>query len=87
MDIPDAILVKREFVWSAKILHHATSRGSWIFEKLQGREKNEMRKKLLVEAEALIKEFEAIWLARNRPGGFSESVERMRKMKFAYVEK
>jgi len=86
LDIPDAELVQAEFSWAARILRHACDRGIWVLATAQGRENPGMQGNLLVDADALIAEFEVIWLARNRLGGFAESVTRMKKMRSAYLK-
>jgi hexosaminidase len=85
--LPDAELVQQELSWAAKFLHHACDRGIWVIEATQGKKNPVMRANLLADAIALIVEFEKIWLARNRPGGFAESLARMQNMRSAYLGK
>jgi hypothetical protein len=83
---PDAELVQKEFHWTARILRHACLRGVWVLETVQGKEDREMRAPQLADANTLMAEFEEIWLARNRQGGFAESLARMQKMSSVYAE-
>jgi hypothetical protein len=87
LDIPDAELVQIEFHWTAKILYHACDRGIWVLEDAIGKGNPKMQANLLADAEDLIIEFEEIWMARNRPGGFIDSLARMERMRSAYLEK
>jgi hexosaminidase len=80
----DADLIRRELTWIADMLRHACKRGLWAFAKADGKEDPALREQLTLEAGRLIAEYEQIWLARNRPGGFAESVARMETMQAAY---
>ena len=80
MQRADADLVRREFTWAADMLRHACRRGLWALGKAQGAEDTALRQALAQEAERLMAEFREIWHARNRPGGFKDSLARMEKM-------
>ena len=81
MQVADANLIKQEFTWAADMLRHACQRLAWLLgEEIE-------TQSLLKDAERLIAEYEVIWHARNRPGGFSDSVGRMETMKSYYEEK
>ncbi|HBX68275.1 MAG TPA: glycoside hydrolase [Chloroflexi bacterium] len=82
---PDADLICRELTWAADMLRHACQRGIWAFGKIDGAEDVALRAVLADDAARLIAEYEQIWLARNRPGGFAESVARMKTMQTAYA--
>ncbi|MDQ4076075.1 MAG: hypothetical protein M3220_07490 [Chloroflexota bacterium] len=81
---PDADLIRREYSWAADMLRHACQRGLWLLGVARGEEDTTWRRTLAEEADRLITEFQAIWLARNRPGGFKESVARMETMRRDY---
>lgn len=84
MERPDADLIKREFAWAAAMLKHGAKRGIWALSQVQGEEDVALRKELAQEAERLMAEFREIWRARNRPGGFKDSLARMEKMAADY---
>jgi hypothetical protein len=92
MQRPDADLIRREFNWAADMLRHACQRGVWMLgqKTAGGRQATvggqwSVAVSLTQEADRLIAEYRDIWLARNRPGGFRESVARMEKMKQDYA--
>jgi hypothetical protein len=89
---PDAALIQREFTWAADMLRHACQRGIWMLgQSVVSSEQSAVGSRrsavgsLSQEADRLIAEYRDIWLARNRPGGFRESVARMEKMKQDYA--
>ncbi len=84
MDRPDAALIKREFAWAADMLCHGAKRGIWVLGKAQGKEDAALRRELAEDARRLMAEFRQIWHARNRPGGFKDSLARMEKMTADY---
>ncbi len=82
---PDFDLIRREFSWVAAMLRHACRRGIWALGGIQGEGKAALRQALLEEADRLVVEFREIWHARNRPGGFSDSLARLDKMRRDYI--
>ena len=80
----DANLLVSEFAWIARMLKHACWRGIWVAGKLTGEEDQKLRQYLLEDTDLLMKEHEKIWLARNRPGGFKDSLARLEKMQESY---
>ncbi|NPA89992.1 MAG: family 20 glycosylhydrolase [Chloroflexi bacterium] len=80
MDRPDADLIKREFAWAADMLRHGAKRGIWALGKARGEEDVALREELARDAERLMAEYRDLWHARNRPGGFKDSLARMEKM-------
>ncbi len=84
--LPDsaAPLLQRELTWVADMLQHACDRGLWLLNSPQSEENSHTRQQLTQDATHLIAEYNVIWHARNRPGGFRESVERMEKMRGDY---
>jgi hypothetical protein len=76
---PDADLIKREFEQSARMLKHGAMRA--LFE--LGDEKLS-KAELLADLDALIEEQKALWLARNRPGGLSDSLKALEAARDLY---
>jgi hypothetical protein len=71
MDRPDAKLIREEFQNAADMLLHACKKGRWKL----GENVNPLQ--LAHELEQIIKNHQACWLARNRPGGLEDSVRRL----------
>jgi hypothetical protein len=80
MQRPDAGLIQQEFGWVADMLRHACLRALWLIGKTQGDEDHSLRESLAKKAEGLSTQYGEIWHARNRPGGFQDSVRRMETM-------
>jgi hexosaminidase len=76
----DADLICREFRFAAHILEHSCRR---ILLAL-GYE-DESPAELAMDIDEIVTEHEAVWLARNRPGGLPESVARFHKAKEDYL--
>ncbi len=66
---PDAALIKREFAHTARMLKHGAKRGL-----LQLGDTSCTKQALLAELDAIEKEYQELWLTRNRPGGLKDSV-------------
>ncbi|HEY1012992.1 MAG TPA: glycoside hydrolase family 20 zincin-like fold domain-containing protein [Herpetosiphonaceae bacterium] len=79
---PDAELLGREFRWAAELLLHACERGRWVLDGAPAAAKPELR----AEIERLTAAYRELWLARNRPGGLEDSVERFDKLAAEYGE-
>lgn len=77
---PQAELIRREFMWTARMLKHACRRGLWALAKAGGNEDTGLRQELAREAEELLAEHGIIWLARNRAGGLQDSQARLEKL-------
>jgi hexosaminidase len=73
----DAGLIQQEFSWAADMLRHACRRARWGIGKAQSKDEDALGAQLMHEAENLIGRYREIWHARNRPGGFQDSVKRM----------
>jgi hypothetical protein len=86
MERPDAALVQREFAWAAEMQRHACRRALWAIERAYGRDDAAVKAGLAEEAVGLAAEFEAIWQARNRPGGFQDSFARLQVMRADYLD-
>jgi len=84
MQRADASLIQREFNWVAGMLWHACRRIAWINSIRAGEEDVELRRTLAQEIDGLIDAYRELWLARSRPGGFSDSVARLEKLRTEY---
>lgn len=81
----DADLIQREFAWAADMLRHGCRRGTWALGKTAGEEDTALRQALADDAGRLMEAFREIWHARNRPGGFEDSLAQMEKMHADYA--
>lgn len=68
---PDAALILEEYRHAALLVRHAAKRLLWYFE-----EPVELPYALLQELETLVSEQQRLWLARSRPGGLADSLQR-----------
>ena len=66
---PDADLIKREYRQAAHMLRHGAKRAL-----LQVGDESINKAEMLADLDAMIEEQKALWLARNRPGGLSDSL-------------
>jgi hypothetical protein len=82
---PDAELIKREFTWGANMLRHACWRAMWVLGRERGTENDTLRQWLQRDADKLLPEYDAIWHARSRAGGFSASMARLERMRKPYL--
>jgi hexosaminidase len=76
---PDADLISREFRFTAHALRHSCYRTLLAYgvdEKSPG--------ELAADMDEIMREHEAVWLARNRPGGFVDSAARFQRAKADY---
>ncbi len=80
----DAVLVEREFAWAAEMIRHACWRAIWLDGRSKDSENLALRTQLQKDNAALASEFEALWLARNRLGGFTDSLARLEHSFAAY---
>jgi hexosaminidase len=82
MQAGDAQLLAEEFAWAGELLQHACRRVAWAIDLAQGLAKDDpgglaaLQAELEGEIQALMQRYTHIWHARNRPGGFRESVRR-----------
>ena len=76
---PDADLIYREFNYAAHVLRHAC----YCVLFASGAEKKE-KAELAADIDEIIREHEAIWLARNRSGGLIDSVARFKHAQVDY---
>jgi hypothetical protein len=77
MGRPDRELVEREFRWAAAMARHACRRTLWVMGSGDST-------RLAADAAKLLREHEAIWHARNRPGGFKDSQARLESAALDY---
>jgi hypothetical protein len=77
---PDADLLSREFRFAAHTLRHACFRTLFAF----GSDEKSPNE-LSTDADEIMREHEDVWLARNRPGGLVDSMERFQRMKMDYL--
>ena len=80
MQTPDAALILDEFTWAGHMLRHACKRIMWVKNGMDSAESAQLAN----AAQQLISDHHAIWHARNRPGGYRESVARLNKMLESY---
>jgi hypothetical protein len=83
MQRADATLIVREYENTARLLRHACWRGQLVF----GRDSAHAattRKALDADMRDIIREYEHIWLLRNRPGGLADSVVALEKARADY---
>ena len=73
---PDADLINREFRFAAHALRHACYRILLAF----GVDEKSPAE-LAADMDEIMREHEAVWLARNRPGGLVDSMERFQQAK------
>jgi hypothetical protein len=78
-----ANLIRREYLWVADMLRHACHRGLWA---LGGCQDDTLRQQLLKQINPLIADFTPLWLARHRPGGLTDSLARLEKLRRDYEQ-
>lgn len=78
MDRPDARLIKDEYRLTLGMLAHGCDRGAAIVNGWLDDPSTTAR--LREDMAALIREYRRVWNARNRPGGFAESVEKLERL-------
>lgn len=79
MAVPDAELIRREFILAAQMSEHGIKRG--LFQ-IGGSSLNS--RDLAAELDAIEREYRDLWLARNRPGGLDDSAARIKKARALY---
>jgi hypothetical protein len=83
MQRPDAALIVEEFENTARLMRHACRRGEWLLEREHG-DTAATRRALDADLRDVIREYERIWLLRNRPGGLADSAGRLQKARADY---
>jgi len=76
MRCADAHIIVEEYECAADILHHACGLGLLAHED-DPKIARPLRRKLAANMQQIIADYVALWLARNRPGGLSDSVARL----------
>ena len=79
----DATLITREYENTARMLRHACRRGRLMLEP-ESAEADMERKALDEDMRDIIREYEDIWLRRNRPGGLVDSLGALEKARADY---
>jgi hypothetical protein len=75
----DAGLIAREFEVAAQMLRHACRRGIFALEPAAA-----LRRDLDRDMQDIMRSYEQVWLARNRPGGLVDSVARLERARADY---
>lgn len=81
---PDAALIVAEFENTARLLRHACRRGQ-LLQAPGGADPAADRRALADDLRDTVREYERLWLARNRPGGLRDSVSRFDKARADYA--
>ncbi|RPI80023.1 MAG: glycoside hydrolase [Chloroflexi bacterium] len=84
MDRPDHELIRDEFTLTAHFLRHACLRGLLAFETDPDKVEN-LKRDLDSNLSEIIRDFQKVWLLRNRKGGLSESLGRLEKLRAEYA--
>lgn len=79
----DADIVRREFLFTARLLRHACYRGYLALED-DPQKITTISQQMSTDIKEIIDEYRGLWLARNRPGGLKDSVVRLEKMQAEY---
>jgi hexosaminidase len=79
----DAAQIAQEYELAARMLRHACRRGQ-LLSQAEGPGSPGHRRLLDEDMREIIREYERLWLARNRPGGLAESVARLEGARAAY---
>lgn len=78
---PDADLIRREYLLTARMMRHSANRLIAAQSELSG----VVAEELAVDLEEIIPEYRELWLARNRPGGLAESAGRLEAAQADYI--
>lgn len=73
---PDAALIKREYLNTARLMRHACRRGLMALNGSSGGE----REAMAADMREFLAEYRELWLARNRPGGLKDSAARFEQL-------
>jgi hexosaminidase len=76
--ITDSTLVRQEFELAAWLIRHSCKRAILAIENEPSAQERQ-RRELMAELDELKKEFERIWLLRNREGGLVDSLRKLEK--------
>jgi hexosaminidase len=78
---PDADLIRREFAVTARMLRHACQRAALALHAADAGAAGTLDQ----DMQQIIAEYQQLWLARNRPGGLSDSVARLEQARADYT--
>jgi hypothetical protein len=81
----DGELVKAEYKLTARLMQHACRRGSLGLAALEPAEKFQLVQELEADITGIIESFQQLWLARNRPGGLTDSMAGFVKLQQEYA--
>ena len=81
---PDAELIKHEYLMTARLMRHACRRGLLAFE-TDPAQVTALRRALDRDMQEYIAEYRQVWLARNKPGGLTDSIARLEKARQDYL--
>jgi hexosaminidase len=79
----DADLIRREFLFTARLMRHACYRGFLAIE-TDPQKITVLSQQMSTDIKEIIDEYRLLWLSRNRPGGLEDSAARMEKMRGEY---
>ncbi len=71
----------RELTWAASLLEHGAERGLWLLDGKPAARADA----LAADVQALVDEYAALWALSSRPGGFADSVARLRALVASYT--
>jgi hypothetical protein len=80
----DADLIRREYANTARLMQHACRRATIAFNPSQAVDA-QVHSALDQDMQQIIEEYKQLWLARNRPGGMSDSVARLERARADYT--
>ncbi len=83
MQCHDASLIIREYEFTARLMRHACRRGLLANDPTQQTD-SAVRRELDADLQAIIQEYQELWLARNRRGGLADSVARLQRGRADY---
>ena len=84
MERADADLILDEYECAADLLHHACGLGMLAWEE-DPRVARGLKRKLRTDLKRILKEYERLWLARNREGGLKDSAARLEAIAKLYA--
>jgi hexosaminidase len=82
MSRPDADLIREEFSLGAHMVRHACQRGLWA---LKDNRLGIGRSQLGEDMQEILNRYKRVWMRRNRPGGYQDSIQRIKTLIEAYT--
>ena len=80
---PDAVLIRREFANTARMMRHACRRAALALHAADAGTGGALDQ----DMQQIIAEYQQLWLARNRPGGLPDSVARLENARADYINR